>query len=228
MNGRVIAFWLVALVWFFVLLADYSRSHPASLKSKDIAVDALFLALIALMGFVPQVGYITIVPGLSLTLMHLPVLLGAYLYGWKKGTLYGFAFGVTSWLMALQNPVGFNGFFVYPWVSVLPRLLFGFASGLFFQLLKKTPKIYLSGWALGGASALLTCLHTGLVFLDLYAFFPTEIGGYFQSGNSLIAGVAFAFALVVGLGMIGEASLSAVLVPLVGQAVAKRLGNSEE
>lgn len=221
MNYQIIVFWVLFTLWALLFLGNYKQSYPTSLKSKDIAVDAFFIAIIAVMGFVPQIGYIAILPWLSLTLCHLPVLLGAYLYGWKKGALYGLAFGITSWIEALLTGTGFNALFIVPWVSVLPRLLFGFLSGLAFQLLRKTPKIYTNGVAVGALAALLTCLHTALVFLDLYVFYPSVIGNYFVSKDPVVAGVALTFFGLIALGMAGEASLAAIIVPLVGKAVRK-------
>jgi uncharacterized membrane protein len=228
MNYQVVVFWALFLVWFFAFTFVYRSFYPSRLKARDVALDAMFIAIILLMGFVPQVGYITIVPGLSLTLLHLPVLIGAYLFGWKKGALYGLAFGVTSWIEAMIQGGVFNAFFIYPWVSVLPRVLFGAISGFCFQYLKKNPKIYGSGWIVGAISFLLTCLHTGLVFADLYVFYPKEISAFFTSGNSLISGVSFTFLAVIALGMVGEASLAAILVPSTGRMMVKSEGRKRE
>jgi uncharacterized membrane protein len=228
MNYQVVVFWALALAWFFAFCFVYRRNYPSRLEAKDVALDAMFIAIILLMGFVPQVGYITLVPGLSLTLLHLPVLIGAYLFGWKKGALYGLVFGVTSWIEAMIQGTGFNVFFLYPWVSILPRLLFGAISGFCFQLLKKNPKIYGTGWVVGGISFLLTCLHTALVFADLYVFYPQEIQGLFTSGSSLINGVTFTFLAMIALGMVGEASLAAILVPSTGRMIVKVKGNKQE
>jgi uncharacterized membrane protein len=228
MNFQIPVFWVLFILWLLFFLASYKKNYPTSLKAKDIATDAFFIAIIAVMGFIPQVGYISVTPWLSLTLCHLPVLIGAYLFGWKKGTLYGLAFGITSWIEALLTGTGFNALFIVPWVSVLPRVVFGFLSGLTFQLLKKTPKIDGNGVAVGVISALLTCLHTVLVFLDLYAFYPSLIGSYFASSNPVAEGVALTFLGLIGLGMVGEASLAAISVPLVGKAVRKIVQSNPE
>ena len=73
------------------------------ITTKDIAVDAIFIAIIAAMTFVPYVGMITL-PFISFTLLHLPVLLGAYLFGWRKGLLFGIAMGVCSLIKATTLP----------------------------------------------------------------------------------------------------------------------------
>jgi len=226
MNTESLLFWCLLLLWGLAFLRFYKKSSTSSIKTRDITIDAFFLGIIILMGVVPQLGYIQILPWLSLTLMHLPVLIGAYLYGWKKGLLFGTAFGLTSWIAALTRSTGaLDVLFIYPWVSVLPRMLFGLVSGLLFQLLKKTPKIEKNGWVVGALAFVLTCFHTVTVFLDLYLFYPTLIGGYFASTNPVVSGLAITFVVAVALGMIGEAALAAIVVPVCGKAIRKGMSN---
>jgi uncharacterized membrane protein len=229
MNYQSLVFWILLAVWGLLFIRVFRQTHPDHERAKDITIDAMFIAIILLMGLVPQLGYIQILPWLSLTLMHLPVLIGAYLYGWKKGALYGFFFGVTSWIVASTRSTGaLDLLFIYPWISVLPRLVFGAVSGLLFQLMRKTPKIYSSGVAVGGLSFFLTCLHTVLVFADLYAFYPQMIGSYFRSGDSLTSGILITFLTAVALGMAGEASIAAIAVPVTGKALRKVQGRKKE
>lgn len=226
MNIESGLFWVLLLLWTVFFIRFYRRSAPSKIKTQDIAIDAFFLGIIILMGVVPQLGYIQVLPWLSLTLMHLPVLLGAYLYGWKKGLLLGTAFGLTSWIVALVRASGaLDVLFIYPWISVLPRMAFGLASGLLFQLLKKTPKIERNGWLVGTLSFLLTCFHTVTVFLDLYLFYPGLIGGFFTSTDLVVSGLGLTFAVAVALGMIGEATLAAIVVPLSGKAIRKAMSS---
>lgn len=220
MDTRRLIFGSLFAVLLLVLLLVF-RAEPRYKKgasSHQVAIDSFFLAIIFVMGLVPQFGYITIVPGFSLTLLHIPVLLGAYLFGPKKGLLYGLFFGFTSLLAALLQPVGFNAFFVYPWVSIIPRFLFGFLAGSLFYLMRKNTKIYRNGLIVGGASFLLTCLHSTLVFLDLYVFFPAETKAFLLASGSFGASLSGLVIGFVALGMLGEAVLAAILVPAVGKA----------
>ena len=70
-------------------------------------------------------------------------------------------------------------------------------------------------------SFFLTILHTGLVFLTLYVFYPGEIGGYFASSDPVAEGVAITFLVSVLLGALGEATLAAVMVPLIDRPLRK-------
>ncbi len=224
MNVEAIVFWVFFAALFlayFVYLRFISPKDEESDSVSRITEDSVIIAIIVIMGFVPQFGYISIVPGISLTLMHLPVLIGAYRGGWKRGVFYGIAFGVTSWLQALQNGAGLNAFFIYPWVSVLPRLLFGFCAGLSFSFLKKGNKLYRNGLLVAAISFLLTLLHTGFVFADLFLFYPNEMIAFFSSSSTIGEGITMGVTLMLLLGCLGEATLAALFTPAVGRTLAR-------
>lgn len=88
------------------------------------------------MGMVPQIGFITIVPGNPITILHIPVLIAAVLLSFKYFWIPGLAFGVVSLIQAAMNPVGLNIAFINPLVSILPRVLFVFAVFFLFRLFK--------------------------------------------------------------------------------------------
>ena len=200
---------------------------------KDIAVDAIFVAIIAAMTFVPYVGMITL-PFISFTLLHLPVLLGAYLFGWRKGLLFGVAMGVCSLIKATTMPAGtFDALFVWPWISVLPRALFGFLSGLFFDMLHKNSKLYGNPLIVGLLSFAFTVMHTVFVFGSLFVFFPGITIGIFAGSGEILEGVVVGAIVIISIGMLGEAILAGIITPVVGKAtmfVAKRFrsGDREE
>lgn len=47
-------------------------------------------------------------------------------------------------------------------------------------------------------------LHTGLVFLDLYVFYPDTITGLFSSTSPVAVGTVLTFTFVILLGMAGK------------------------
>ena len=85
---------------------------------------AMFIAIIAVMSFVPWLGFITI-GGVAITIIHIPVLIGAIFGGKKVGIILATTFGVFSMIRAFMTPDAFNVFFQNPLVSILPRVLFG-------------------------------------------------------------------------------------------------------
>ncbi len=197
---------------------------------KDIAVDAIFIAIIAAMTFVPYVGMITL-PFISFTLLHLPVLLGAYLFGWRKGLLFGVAMGVCSLIKATTMPAGtFDALFVWPWISVLPRALFGFLSGLFFDMLHKNSKLYGNPLIVGLLSFAFTVMHTVFVFGSLFIFFPNETYGLLSSESPFAGGITVFVAIIILFGMLGEATLAGIVTPALGKGtmfVAKRFRSDD-
>lgn len=112
-------------------------------KTYEMVITAIFSAIILLMSLVPQIGYITLMPGVSVTLVHIPVLVGIFLLGLKGGLILGFFFGLGSLLAALiyaRTP--FDLAFIYPWISILPRMLFALIAhyiALSFGKLVKLP-----------------------------------------------------------------------------------------
>ena len=201
------------------------------ITAKDIAIDAIFVAILAIMTFVPFVGVITLPFG-SFTLLHLPVLLGAYLFGWRKGLLFGTAMGVLTMIKALTTPglSPFDLLFIWPWISVLPRALFGYLSGLFFDLLHKNSKLYGNPLIVGLLSFAFTVMHTVFVFGSLFVFFPGITIGIFAGSGEILEGVVVGAIVIISIGMLGEAILAGIITPVVGKAtmfVAKRFRSDD-
>ena len=96
-------------------------------KLGDFVLLALFVALIVLLGFTPlgliPLGFINV------TILCVPVIVGALYMGRKNGLLLGLAFGLTSFISALMKPstlvstlMGASPVLV-ALMSILPRLL---------------------------------------------------------------------------------------------------------
>lgn len=214
---------LLAVTLLFTL-AFYARWAE---KEKDprtiirqMTTDAMIIAVIMLMTFVPSLGYISVTPLISFTLVHLPVLLGAAIGGWKKGLLFGFIFGVSSYINAF-NSTGLNLLFAYPWTAIPPRMVFGLVAGIVFSLIGKLSKKKMKVLYLALASALLTALHTALVFGNLMIYYPDTIIGMFASTSPVASGTAITFTIVILLGMLGEMGLAMVIIPPLVTALRK-------
>lgn len=140
-------------------------------KIRSIVYDAMFLAIFVVFTFVPYLGYITIGP-VSFTYIHLFVILGAALFGWKRGLLYGFFMGIFSLIKAVQFPGTADYFFLNPFISVFPRMIFGLASGLLFDRLKKIKFINQARFnrLLIPTSIFCSFFHTFIVVIMWYLF----------------------------------------------------------
>lgn len=188
-------------------------------KTRRMALTGMFIALMTLMTFVPQIGFIQITPVIAFTLLHIPVLVGAYLYGWKYGLALGFAFGFLSFLRASISPVTvLDPFFVNPLISVVPRILFGLIAGLVFELLRKAKSIYLRWAFVAFSSAVFTIFHSVLVLTMLGLFEGPGIGVTFGANYWTLMGT------IIATNGVSEAVVAFILVPLLCFALMKASG----
>ncbi|NCA97087.1 MAG: ECF transporter S component [Bacteroidia bacterium] len=178
---------------------------------RSIVFDAMFLAIIVIMTAVPNVGLIQIGP-ISFTLLHIPVLIGAAIFGWKRGLLYGIFFGVATLIKAISYPGTIDFLFVNPLISVLPRAVFGLVSGLLFSLVRKMPKFYQKGIHITVASFVLTLFHTFIVLTMLWAIYHQELDAFL---NTTTTWAGLALAGLIGTGALIEAGIAAIVIPTI-------------
>lgn len=141
---------------------------------KSMVYDAMFIAIFVIFTYVPYLGLYTIGP-VSFTILHIFVILGASLFGWKRGLMYGFFMGILTLFKAISYPGTFDYFFINPFISVVPRMLFGLCSGLIFDFLKKILDQKQFTYALIPASIVCAFLHTFFVVLFWYVFGVLDI-----------------------------------------------------
>lgn len=112
-------------------------------KIRRITFIAVLVSIILLMSFTP-IGYIKILPlSLEITLITIPVVIGAILLGPIAGLILGALFGITSFLQCVLglSPFGATLLTINPFltfiVCVVPRTLMGLFAGLIYKGLKK-------------------------------------------------------------------------------------------
>lgn len=234
MNANLVVFFfllfaIVSLLGGALLYRAYfHREIDTRTQIRNMAKDAIFVGLIAVMTFVPNLGYLSIFSGvITFTLLHLPVLLGASLMGWKRGALYGFLFGLLCWIRALMAATSaFDILFQNPAIAIIPRLLFGLAAGLVYEAIYRIKKKGVGKTMLVVSSLLLTMLHTVLVFGCIYLFTADTVDWLWQwlfgDGVNAIGMTALA---VTALGALGEAVLAALFVPSLNLVLSKAIPN---
>ncbi|MCL2106810.1 MAG: ECF transporter S component [Oscillospiraceae bacterium] len=140
----------------------------------QLSLYAMLTALIIVMTVTP-IGYLNF-GLLSITLIHLPVIVAAVTLGRAGGAAMGAVWGVTCVIKAIVAPPSpIEGIiFRNPVVAVLPRVLMGFLAGLiFWAMTKKGRDIRLSA----GVSALCGALtNTVLTLSILYLWYHSDIG----------------------------------------------------
>ena len=178
----------------------------------DLTMFSICTALILMMSFIPQIGFISI-GIISFTLIHIPVLVFSYLKGYKWGWLFGLVFGISSYLVAITRASGgLDIFFAnYPVVAIVPRFLFGLISGLAFSLIKKLiPDRGVRKIVLIPTSFVLTVIHSLLVFLFLYLFAKDQAETAFNGPFW-----ASFYSMIFLVGTLPEATIAAITVPLI-------------
>ncbi|HAQ56756.1 MAG TPA: hypothetical protein DCR44_05105 [Acholeplasmatales bacterium] len=189
-------------------------------KIREMTMLAIFIAIIAVLGLVPSfglgsssLGFIRIAPNIEATIIHIPVLIGGTLLGRKMSIYLGLAFGVVSLIAAFiyNSPM-----FVYPWVSVLPRILFGL---VIYDVMRLFQHIFKNKYlAFGLGFFVLTLIHTFMVLPLLWTSFTT-VFGYASLGQAFLPYLAFLVFYLVPV----AALIEAFLAGLIGSVVALRL-----
>ena len=189
---------------------------------------AMMIAIILLMSFTP-LGYIR-TPGLSVTLLTIPVAVGAIILGPKGGAVCGLAFGATSFYMALTGSSAFAamllsispvGTFI---TCIVARVLEGWLTGLIFAALyKKASTKKISYYIASLACPLLNTLFF-MGFLCIF-FYNTEYIQGIASGLGVGNPILFVAAFVGIQGLI-EAGICFVIGSVVSRALFSALKRS--
>lgn len=160
-------------------------------------------------------GYI-VIPPISLTLMPLPVLVGALLFGPVEGLLLGAVFGLTSMWKASVSATAYADQIFSPFISGAPlsslvlsvgmRMAFGFLAGYLFFYAQQGVKYKKTRIALTAIAA--DFLHSLLVVAAIQILFP-------EAGITLFYSVLKKLSLhsllewsIIGLIVVGVHALS--------------------
>ena len=196
------------------------RKEKVDKKILRITELGVLLAIIIIMGFTP-IGYIKF-GVVEITLITVPVIIGAMVVEPAAGALLGFAFGMTSFLQCVFGMSAFgvmileiNPFLAFL-VTVPTRTLMGWLTGLFYKAIKRTDIIGFAATGLVGS-----LLNTAFFMTTLLAcFWQTD---YIQNiAHSLGTTNVFAFvAAFVGINGIVEAVCCTILAAVISKALYK-------
>ena len=189
---------------------------------------AMMIAIIILMSFTP-LGYLR-TPGLSITLLTIPVAVGAIILGPRGGAICGLAFGATSFYMALTGSSSFAAMLlsINPFgtfiTCIVARVLEGWLTGLIFAALyKKASARKVSYYVASLACPLLNTLFF-MGFLCVF-FYNTEyiqgIASGFGVFNPILSVAAF-----VGVQGLIEAVICFIIGSIVSRALCAALKRS--
>lgn len=172
-----------------------------NISTRKIVVAGVMSAIAILLG-VTHWGFIPWFAGASLTIMHVPVIIGAVLEGPLVGLIIGLLFGGFSLLQAAIAPTGpADVWFVNPLVSILPRLFIGPVAWAVYRMLKRWP---VPALIVAGIAGSLTNTVLVLAMLGLLGFLGWELIATIAVSNGLPeAGVAAIITLAVAGAWLG-------------------------
>lgn len=174
----------------------------------QITILSMFLAILIAQTFIPMLGYIPLGP-IDVTIVHITVILVAVLFGPKMGTILGTTWGLLSMLRAYIQPTPFNIVFLNPLISVLPRLIVGFLSGILFVFLSKKFSNKIS-YAITAAVGTLS--NTILVLGSIYLFASETYAQALGISENLLLGTLGTVAATNG---VIEMIASVIILPLL-------------
>ncbi|MDR3572489.1 MAG: ECF transporter S component [Anaerolineaceae bacterium] len=164
-------------------------------RTRKIVIAGVLGAISALLGWTHW-GYLPWISGASLTIMHIPVIIGAVLEGPIVGAAIGLIFGVSSLIQAAVAPTGpTDVWFTNPILSVLPRLFIGPVAWLVWTGLKRWPAV---GLVITGIAGSFTNTILVLAMIGVLGYVPWIALGPIALANGLPeAGAAAILTLVI-------------------------------
>ena len=156
------------------------------LEVRKMAIIGVLSAISIMLSMTP-LGFIPIGP-LNLTIMHIPVIIGAVLEGPLVGIIVGLIFGFTSLLRAITMPTITNFALINPLVSILPRVLIGIVAYYVYKLtIKLTKNALVSGWITGVMGSLVNTVGVlGMTYILYGARYAEALGKSASAAKTLI------------------------------------------
>jgi len=193
-----------------------------SQKTKQMVQMAILIAIMLIFAFTP-IGYIK-VGVIEITLMIIPVAIGAIVLGPAAGAILGGVFGLTSFIQCFgMSAFGTFLFSLNPVLTfiicMIPRILCGWLSGLLFKLLQKIDKTKLVSYF---AASLSTALLNTLFFIGAIIIFFWKNDAFLTQMSSWGMATDHIWPFLVGfVGLNGVVEAAVNFV--IGGAIAKVL-----
>lgn len=189
------------------------------LKTRTITTLGIYLSVMILMNFTPQLGYIHVGTGFAITLMLIPVILITLHYGWR-GAIFGWVtFGFLSLAaMPIYSPLilelyGVGGAFVLLLCGRLSTML---VIILIVYLIRD--KLKLAIWW--------QALIIGIISPLLNSAFVLGYAAALNSGKTFIA-LIIASGVNIGVELAISVVVALALVPLVKYLIQKEVSTKE-
>lgn len=187
-------------------------------ETRRMTITAVFAAILIMQTFLPNIGYVRIIPVLPVAITTIPMTIAIYgtLMGTKAGLGFGLFWGITRLIVAYTQPGDMVSLMLFqnPVISVVPSVLAGFFPSLITKAMGKTNYAKL-GYIFSGAVTSLTntimvILLTSIFFMHDPASLVHYLGNYSSSAPLILI-------LITALGANGviEAIFTALVVPVI-------------
>lgn len=187
-------------------------------KTKTMVGIGLFTAIVVVLQLLG--GGIKVGSMFSISLVLVPIVVGAAVYGWQAGAWLGFAFGVAVLLsgdaaafMAIDVPGTI--------ATVLAKgAACGLCAGLVYKLVEKLGKLP----AVIAAAVICPVVNTGIFLLGCKLFFYETVSQW-GAGLGFANTAAYMFLGLAGVNFLVEVGANIVLAPVITRLI--RLGKKE-
>ena len=204
--------------------------QKGKMSARELTTLGLLTGVLLLMSVTP-LGYFHTF-GLDISLMMVPVAIGAMLMGPKAGAWLGLIFGTTSFYQAVTGSSAFSTMLfninpIYAFLLCIPtRVLMGFLTGVIFKAVQKVDKKKTVCYFVGGffAAFLNTLFFMGML---LICYWNTE---FIQGINETLGGLNPLMFVVAFVGVNGalEMPSSCIVGGIVSKAVNRALYTKKE
>lgn len=210
--------------------ANTQTEKKSKMSARELTTLGLLTGVLLLMSVTP-LGYFHTF-GLDISLMMVPVAIGAMLMGPKAGAWLGLIFGATSFYQAVTGSSVFSTMLfninpIYAFLLCIPtRVLMGFLTGVIFKAAQKVDKKKTVCYFVGGffAAFLNTLFFMGML---LICYWNTE---FIQGINETLGGLNPLMFVVAFVGVNGalEMPSSCIVGGIVSKAVNRALYTKKE
>jgi uncharacterized membrane protein len=190
--------------------------NPQKNKTYRIAILGILSAFIIIQTFVPFLGNIPI-PPLNPTIIHITVIVAAFVLSTKDGMLIGLVWGLARMVKAYTLPASPLDLLLWtnPIIAVVPRVMVGLVAGLVFQAFLKR-KQEKRGMVIAAVLGSLT--NTVLVLGFIALFYGNE---YATALNVDPSNLLKVLAGIVATNGLGEAVAAGLIAPFIAKALMK-------
>ncbi|WP_297632463.1 ECF transporter S component [uncultured Clostridium sp.] len=191
-----------------------TKTSRRRLTSRQLVVIGMLSGITIFMGLT-GIGFIPI-PPVKLTIMGVPVIIGAILEGPLVGGLVGLVFGLFGMYQAIAAPFPTSPLFLNPITSLVPRILIGVITYYVYRALRNRFKK--ESVAIGISAIVGSLVNTVGVLGCIYIFGLNQYASLLHISKNSVLG---ALGIIAGTNGIPEAIICTVITIPVVLAVMK-------